>query len=412
MLMQPFIPFLFLGTSLLAFDLPTLIGQAQQNEQVQAYAQRAEAAATGYASVKSSYMPRVDLGASASFIDERGSIDVPETYKAYAEANFVILDGFKRKNLLDEKAMASEAGRFDLEGFKKATSLQVIRLYFELLNVNADIDALEKNRAQLGEQLERFKLFKSAGIATEEDVDRLDAAVADADYRITARRYETDALRSKLELLSGTPLEGEQAAQSVTAPASEEAKRLDSLEAMACRARALGYAAEQADSVYYPTLVLNDTYTWYRYENFHPSFPVDFAEKQNRLTLQLSMNLVDFGAAREAKQALRLQQKAQELELRFAEKSAEADRALALKAIERAKNLLGAAEKAKTASDRTFAVVKKKYEARIVDYIRYLDALSKATEARAQYNRALSGLNTAYATYIYNLGEDPKEYVK
>jgi len=400
------------GTALMAFDLPALIDRAQQNEQVQAYAKRAESASVSYDSVKSSYMPSVNLGASASYIDERGSFDVPETYKAYAEANFIILDGFKRKNLLDEKTMLSDASRFDLSGFKKATSLQVIQLYFNLQNVNSDIEALEKNREQLDEQLQRFRLFKSAGIATDEDVERLNAAVADADYKITARRYETDALRSKLELLSGSTLEGNQTLRSVTAPEGVQAKRLDSLDAMAYRARASGYAAEQADSVYYPTLTLNDTYTWYDYENFDPAFPVDFADKQNRLTLLLSINLIDFGAAREQKQAIKLQQRAQELELQFAEKSADADRALAFKAIGRAKSLLDAAEKAKIASDRTFAVVKKKYEARVVDYIRYLDALSRATDARAQYARALSGLNIANATYIYNLGIDPKEYVK
>jgi len=403
---------LFAGTALFGFDLPTLIGQAQQNEQVQAYTKRADSSQAELSQVKASYLPSVDLGGSASYLDERGSFDVPETYKAYAEANFVILDGFRRKNLIGEKDMLSQAGRFDLEGFKKAVSLQVIELYFGLQNVASDIDALQKNREQLVEQLERFKLFKSAGIATEEDVERLNAAVADAEYKITARAFESDKLTSRLELLSGAPLEGTLTPCEVAMPEAPEAKRLDSLEAMDYRVRALGYAAEQADSVYYPTIVLNDTYTWYKYENFHTSFPITFADKQNRLTVQLTMNLIDFGAARQQKEAIKLQQQAQALELRYAEKSAEADRALALKAIGSAKSLLAAAEKSETASDRTFAVVKKKYEARVVDYIRYLDALSKATEARAQYNRALSGLNSAYATYIYNLGEDPKEYVK
>jgi len=404
--------FIMLGSGLWAFDLPTLIERAQQNEQVQAYAQRAEASQSEYESVKSSYLPRVDLGGSASYIDERGTMDVPETYKAFAEANFVILDGFKRENLLDEKSMRTEASRFDLKGFKKATSLEVIRLYFDLQNVVSDIEALHKNREQLNEQLERFKLFKDAGIATEEDVERLTAAVANADYEITARQYETDRLHSRLELLSGAPLLGEQAPQEIIVPAQPQSQRLDSLEAMNYRARALGYAAEQADSVYYPTIMLNDTYTWYDYEHFNPTFPIEFADKQNRLTLTAGINLVDFGAAREQKQAIELQKRAQELELRFAEKSAAADRALAQKAIERAKALRDAAEKAKIASDKTFAVVKQKYEARVVDYIRYLDALSEATDARAQYNRAISGLNTAYATYIYNLGLDPKEFVK
>ena len=117
--MRPFFSFLFLGTALFGFDLPTLIDRAQANEQVQAYAARAGAAGRELGAVKSSYLPRVDLGASASYLDERGSFDVPETYKAYAEANFVILDGFKRKNLIDEKRMASEAGLLDLKGFKK-----------------------------------------------------------------------------------------------------------------------------------------------------------------------------------------------------------------------------------------------------------------------------------------------------
>lgn len=404
--------FLLFASCAMAFDLPTLIAHAQNNEQVQAYVRRAKAASLGYEAAKSSYFPRIDLGGNASYIDERGSFDVPETYKAFAEANFVILDGFKRENLLDEKAMISKAGAFDLKGFKKAVSLQVIRLYFDLQNATADIEALRKNREQLNEQLERFKLFRGAGIATEEDVERLNAAVADADYRIASRRFEVDTLRSKLELLSGTQLQGPQTPQRIVMPQAREAKRLDRIEAMAYRAKATGYAAQQADSVYYPTLVVNDTYSWYDYENFHPSIPVDFVDKQNRLTLQLSINLIDFGAARQQKEALLMRQSAQRLDLSYAEKSAAADRALARKAIKRAKALLDAARKSKTASDKTFSVVKQKYEARVVDYIRYLDALSKATEARAQYARAISGLNIAYAAYIYNLGFDPKEYVK
>jgi len=245
--------------------------------------------------------------------------------------------------------MEAKASRFDLEGFKKATSLQVIELYFNLQNVLSDIEVLHKNREQLQEQLERFELFRNAGVATEEDVQRLKAAVANADYRIAARHYEVDALRSKLELLSGGPLEGDPKPQRIEAPLpTHDPAHLDSLRAREYRARALGYAAKQAESSYYPTLRLNDTYTWYDYENYHPSFPVDLADKQNRLSLLLTMNLVDFGAAREQKEVIELQKKAQELELRYAEKSADADLRLAEKAIERAKTLLEAARKIQT----------------------------------------------------------------
>jgi outer membrane protein len=413
MLMRTLLLSVFLGSSLFAFDLPTLIDEAQHNEQVQAYVQRSKAAEKEASSVTSAYLPQVNLGANATFLNGLGSFDIPQTYRAYAQADFVILDGFKRENLIDQKDMQVKASRFDLTGFKKAVSLQVIRLYFNLQGAVSDIKALEQKREQLNEQLQRFKLFKNAGIATDEDVERFKAAVADADYQMTARRYETDALRSKLQLLSGQPLEGAQADQNVSAPVGAEPKRLDKIDAMDYRVRALGYAAQQADSVYYPTLSVSDTYTYSDYGGYQPPFPgIEFADQQNRAMFQLSINLIDFGAAREQKEAIMLQKSAQELEMRYAEKSAEADRALALKAIERAKSLLVAAEKSRIASDRTFAVVKKKYEARVVDYIRYLDALSKATEARAQFARARSGLNIATASYIYNLGLDPKEYVK
>ena len=401
-----------LSVSVQAFDLPELIDSAQKNELVQAYIDRQYAAHLSYKSAKSSYLPRIDLGGSASYVDEKGSMDVGDTYKAYAEANFVVLDGFRRENLLDEKRMRKKASDFDLEGYKKALSLQVITLYFDLDKVYSDIAALQKNREQLKEQLERFKLFYGAGIATEEDVQRLNAAVANADYEIASRQFEVDSLQSRLQLLSGQTLKGKQIKRQIAPPFSSEAKPLDRLDAMAYRIKALGYTAEQADAVYYPTISLNDTYTYYEHKDYQPAFPMELVDKQNRFTVMLSINLVDFSAASKQKQAIKMEQHAMQQELLFEQKSADADRELALKAIERAKTLLEAAEKSRTASDKTFEVVKKKYEARIVDYIRYLDALTKATEARAQYHSADSSLNSAYAAYIYNLGEDPKEYVR
>ncbi len=410
--MKQFILLAALYISAFSFDLPELIESSHQNEQVQFHFDRNRAAELSYQSAKSSYMPRVDLGGSASFIDKKGSFEPGDTYKAYAEANFIILDGFRRENLLDEKTMQQKATHYDLEGFKKALSLQVIQLYFNLEKVQEDIIALKKNREQLNEQLERFKLFYGAGIATEEDVERLNAAVANADYAIAARKFEVDSLVSRLELLSGHRLEGALTKRVIKEQFSSTAQTLDRLKALDFRTKALGYKAEQADASYYPTIALNDTYTYYDYQDFNPAFPVELVDQQNRLTLMLSINLTDFSAASEQRQAIQMEQSALQQQLIFEQKSATADRELALKAIGRAKTLLEAAQKSKEAFDKTLFVVTKKYEARIVDYIRYLDALSKATEARGQYNRAFSALNSARANYIYNLGEDPKEYVE
>jgi outer membrane protein TolC len=48
----------------------------------------------------------------------------------------------------------------------------------------------------------------------------------------------------------------------------------------------------------------------------------------------------------------------------------------------------------------------------VVDYVKYLDALTQKIEAQAQYNRALGALEISYARYYYYAGFDVKEYVK
>ena len=64
------------------------------------------------------------------------------------------------------------------------------------------------------------------------------------------------------------------------------------------------------------------------------------------------------------------------------------------------------------ASNRTFEIIDKKYKARIVDYVKYLDALTQKTEAQAQFNRAMGALKISYARYYYFAGHDVKEYIK
>lgn len=54
----------------------------------------------------------------------------------------------------------------------------------------------------------------------------------------------------------------------------------------------------------------------------------------------------------------------------------------------------------------------KKYEARIVDYVTYLDALHTLTDATNQLSRAKRTLYYAYAAYYFYAGLDPKEFVR
>ena len=63
------------------------------------------------------YMPRIDLGGSAGFVDEKGTMDVGETYVGYAKASVVVFDGFKRENALDELREWMAARSYDRNNF-------------------------------------------------------------------------------------------------------------------------------------------------------------------------------------------------------------------------------------------------------------------------------------------------------
>ncbi len=394
-----------------AEDLKSLLEAADRNDLVAAYEAQYRAAESSREAARSSYLPRIDLGANAVLLDKTGTIDVRESYTAYAKAGFTLFDGFRRENLLEELAAKSRSSRAELSGFRKELALQVTQTYFELLNLRGDIDAQRQQRRQLTEQLERQERFLAARIATEEEVERIRAAVANADYRIASLRYQAESLASQLQTLTGIevsePLPG-----SFIPPEPGETTEPDAIRAMRYDAEALDASAKQRTASYYPTLAVEDTYSYYEYDGASTAFPIERLDRQNRLVVNLSMNLIDFSAGSREKEAVMAQKLALEHRIAHEAKRSDANVRLALKAIERALSMVAAAEQALSASAKTLETVSRKYRARLVDYVTYLDALTQHTDATAQFNRAGNTLQGAYAQYYFDAGYDPKEFLR
>ncbi|MGB5966634.1 MAG: TolC family protein [Sulfurimonadaceae bacterium] len=404
-----------LSLSLWGSSLSTLIEKAQENELVEVYKERLTSSQKSYDAVKSSYFPRIDMGASGQLISPKDSLGAGQIYNAHAEASLVILDGFKRENILDEKTELRHSSEYDLSQIKKDVSLQVSTLYFNLQIVQADIDALDQTREQLVEQLKRQKKFFAAKLTTEDNVVRIEAAVANLDYRVEVKRYEYDETMAKLYTLTNEVVEKVDAS-GIVEPTFEKPQELDQLKSMASQAEAVRYRAEQVDSSYYPNIILTDRFGYTHYEDdslAELGLPgVERVNTQNVLMLNFKMNIIDFSAASEQRQVVLAEHNALKAQLAYKRKETNADLKLAERAIDRSKKLLEASELSQKASNRTFEIIDKKYKARVVDYVKYLDALTQKTEAQAQYNRATGALEISYARYYYYAGFDVKEYVK
>jgi len=398
-------------------DLGTLIEKAQSNELIDVYKAKLTSASTAYEATKSSYYPRIDLGASGQLISPKDSLGAGQIYNVHAEASLVVMDGFKRENILDEKTKLRHASEYDLSQIKKDVALQVASLYFNLQIVQADIDALEQTKEQLLEQLNQQKKFYEARLTTEDNVVRIEAALANLDYRVEVKRYEYDETMAKLYTLTNEVVEVVEAGGLVE-PYYAQVAELDTLKSMAATAEAVKFKAEQVDSSYYPNIILSDRfgYTTYEDDAFDeinlPGGSFERINTQNVLMLSLKMNIIDFSAASEQKQVVLAEHQALKAQLAYKRKQVDADLKLAERAIARSKKLLEASRISQDASNRTFEIIDKKYKARVVDYLKYLDALTQKTESMAQYNRAVGALEISYARYYYFAGFDVKEYIK
>ncbi|MCW8838331.1 MAG: TolC family protein, partial [Thiovulaceae bacterium] len=297
----------------------------------------------------------------------------------------------------------------------KDISLQVTSLYFNMHIIKADVISLEQSKKQLEEQLHQQQKFFEAKLVTEDNVARIEAAIANTDYQIEVKKYAYDEYSSLLRTLTNMEIDALKQ-QSIIEPTQVEVKELDSIKSMQAKAESVGYKAEQLDSSNYPTVTLSDKYSYYKYGDDgleKLGIPnVERIENQNVITLSLNMKLFDFGAASKQREVVLSEQNALFSQLAYKKKEVEEDIKLALRSIKKAKKLLYASELSQDASNRTYNIVHKKYKARVVDYVNYLDALSNKIEADAQYNRAFGALQISYAKYYYYIGLDIKEYIK
>lgn len=389
--------------------LLSLIETAQHNEQLESLNQHASAAGLNYQATKNSYLPRVDGFGSASVVDPAGGFDAAQSYSAGVKGEFIVFDGFKRENKLDQTKALENAAKFRHSSGKKEVSLEVIQRYFELQNTLGEIDTYSLVKDQLQAQFSRLEKFLSAGLASEDALMRIRSTLANAEYQLEDLTYQRDRQKIDLETMTNQTV-GVLVPARIREPNISQHEELDSLKALKYSRDATIYQAQQSDTGFLPTLTVSDQYTVSHYVD--DPIAAMRVNNQNKLTASLSLNLLDFSAASTAKQALIAQSHAQTLELNYAAKESSANLSMALRSIERSRILILSAQSAFDASTKTYDAVKQKYEARVVDYITYLDALRSFSDSTTQLSRAKRSLNYAYATYYYYAGLDPKEFVQ
>lgn len=395
--------------SLHAQTLPFLIDSALGNEHIESLKERVTAADLSHQAAKRSYLPRIDAFSNGVFVDHTGGFDAKRSFAAGVKGEMIVFDGFKRENAIKQSNALNNAARYDLLKGKKEVTLDVIQRYFELQNTLDAIHTHTHMQDQLSAQLDRLEKFRSAGLASEDALMRMRSEHSNVQYLLEDLQYQADRQKGDLETITNQKISDLEPA-ALMKPHIAKTQEPDSLKALRYSRDAKRFEAEKADAGYFPTVKLEDQYSYYDYYQ-DPIAPMRVSP-QNKMTASLSMNLIDFSSASTAKQALAAQAQAQSAALAYASKEAQNNVTMAERAIERSRALIDASQSAFDASQKTFGAVKQKYEARIVDYVTYLDALHTLTDATNRLSRAKRSLHAAYAAYYYYAGLDPKEFVQ
>jgi len=360
-------------------------------------------------SSQSAYYPTLDVGAFYKRDDDASPFQAGDTYSAYAKVGVDLYDGGRKSNTIKQNKAFLKSSKYTSLAYKKSLQLQIAQDFYNIKSAKSTLESLQETSKQLSSSLERAKKFYAVGSVTNDDVERLKAAYSNNTYRISSMEYQIISLKKLLGIKVGKKIDTLDDS-SIKIPQEIQIELSDSILSLQANASSLTFTADSLNAVYYPQLRVEDTYSVYDYDRENPKVtPLD---NQNVLMLTLNMRLFDNGTVSKQKEALLIQKEALSQEIEQLKDEQNINVELSLLKIDTVKVQIQSAKSSLISSTSAFETVSKKYEAGLVDYVTYLDALSIKTVAKAQYETALNNLQIAYASYCYNTNKNIKDFIK
>jgi outer membrane protein len=361
-------------------------------------------------SQKSSYFPTLDVGAYYQSLNERTPMMPGDVYSAYAKAGLDIYDGGRKSALVNQKNDELQASVYDESELKQNVSLQITQDFFTIKSLESTRKAMEKANISLVAQLKRVGAFYDAKLATKDEIDRLQAAYDTNMYNIEAVKLAILTLKRRVEL---------QIAKKVDTLESSHFKEfyfeghesVDAIKSLESSRNAIKSFSDSVESVYYPQIRVEDTFSLYGYNNADAQHP-EGVDNQNKLMLSANFRLYDGGMVKESKQALEFNAQALSQQIEYKNDEQKMNYEIARATIDTNKIKIKSAKSALVAASSAYETIEKKYNAGIVDNVAYLDALAAQTSAAALYETSLNDLEIAYAFYYYYSGKNIEEFLQ
>ncbi len=407
------LPFFMFANS---YGLKTFINHADKNNAlIQAKELQIQAKAKGIEAVQSAYWPTLDVGASYAKVTPNALVSPGETATLLASLSVDLYDGGRKSALVNAKSFEHEASIFEKRAFQKSITLKIVRHYYMIQVHQATYNALLKRSKELKAQINRVKQFQNTGLATQEDVDRLQAAYENNAYTLANTELSIETSQENLKLISGLSAKKLKLNLFKT-PKHIKFEFFDAIKVMQSNAKAIGENSKAIDAGYMPQVKLSDTYHTSDFDDLAsvPNFSSDglLIDHQNTLSISVNMRLFDNKKMAKESEVVQYQKMVLLSEIEQAKREQKMHFRLAKKSLETSLAKIHSTKSGLKAANSTYDVVKKKYEAGLVDNINFLDALTQKTLAIARDKETMYHYEISKSIYYYYAGKDPKEFIK
>lgn len=401
---------MFLPLILLGQTLDELVSLSLENQLINSYNYDTQSIEKEYDSLKSSYYPSLDIGASYAHANKEMSSIPKNGLTTQASLNFTVYDGNKRGNSFKKYENSVKSSKNSLDSYKNQISLDVTSYYYTYLSLLAKKEAKIKEIDQLKAQEKRLSRFLKVGSATKDEVEKIISRVESENVNLHQIELELQTILFNLEYITGKKVSISEGSYIKDIHNISSSNRAD-IKALEYQVKAQLNNANIEKSDYLPTVTLNNTYSDYEF-NYSDSTNDEYLENQNILSLNMKWNIFSFGETKNKYESQYKKYLSLKSKYEYEKNKANTALNLAKKAYEIAKLQVEASKASLKAAISAYEVIESKYENGLIENVAYLESLSEKYDAISQLEYAKYDLELKKANIIYHSGKNLKDYIK
>ena len=395
-----------------AHNLEELVNLSIQNKLVDSSQKSLDSIKDEYESVKSGYMPSLDVGASQSTTDKETASVAKNSSKVYGSLSYELYDGGKKSDTYDSYESSIKCSEQSVEALKNDISLDVINYYYNYLSYISQKDAKIKEIEQLESQLTRLSRFLDAGTTTEDEVQKIISRLENSKVTLQEIELEMITITHNLEYITG---------QTVSIDAGSNVKELENdaqtdlrfdLKSTEFNLESKLASARSEKSGYLPTITLDNTYSYYDSNFDNSTYESNALDHQNVLSANLKWNIFSFGETKYKYESKYKDYLSSKSKYEYEKNKANVDLQLALKSYDISKAKIKSSEANLKAATTAYDVIKSKYESGLIDNVSFLESLSEKYTALSQLKTSQNDLEIKKAKILYYSGKKLEEYIK